>query len=171
MKKANDGGNTPLMKAASEGDIEEIRKLLDVNSRSNYNTTALMAAAFKGQTGAIRELLRSGANIEARQNDGSTALDLAVSNDHTEAIRELVKAGADVNRGNDSTDVNSRTPLMIAALRGQREAIWILLKAGADKRARDGKGKTAFYLWGKYRKEHPAFEEISKWLDPGEQPL
>ncbi|MCY4043184.1 MAG: ankyrin repeat domain-containing protein [Candidatus Dadabacteria bacterium] len=75
-EKANDGGRTPLMNAASEGDIEEIRRLLDVNARDDEGYTALMYAAMavNVRTEAIRELLKVGADIEARNNNGMTAL-------------------------------------------------------------------------------------------------
>ena len=69
-----DESMTPLMKAASKGDIEEIRKLLkegvaDVNAKSSeYGMTALMYAAGNGHTEAIRELVKAGADVNARDN-------------------------------------------------------------------------------------------------------
>ncbi|MCY4042731.1 MAG: ankyrin repeat domain-containing protein [Candidatus Dadabacteria bacterium] len=80
-----------------------LRTMRRVNATRDENgEVTLMVAAYGGQTEAIRELLKAGADVNARDNDGYTALMEAALFGQTEAIRELLEAGADKRaRNND----------------------------------------------------------------------
>lgn len=82
--------------AAQKGDISGIKKALadkiDVNVRGKYGITALMIAAFYGQTDAVRLLLASGADIYSRADEGSTAYSLAIERWHKEIALVLTEA-------------------------------------------------------------------------------
>eukprot|EP00048_Salpingoeca_helianthica_P022176 m.16827 g.16827 ORF g.16827 m.16827 type:complete len:268 (+) comp6987_c0_seq2:1046-1849(+) len=77
----SDAGLTPLMAAAFHGDLAALRKLApeaDVDEAMPTNRyTALMFAAVSGHVGAVRELLRWGADRSSQCRRGRTALDLA----------------------------------------------------------------------------------------------
>ena len=66
-------------------------------------------------------------------------LSLCVASNQLSQVRELLNLGHDVNTVDADGD---RTPLHWAAARGHRECIDLLLKAGADKTARDAEGRT-----------------------------
>ena len=131
MDITTDEGTTPLMEAASKGDIEEIRKLLKegaadvVNAKSTkYGMTALMYAAGSGFTKAIKEVFQ-GAFPEL----GGI---MAADNRQTEAVRELLKAKADI----EARDNNGLTALIWATSTGQIEVVRELVRAGANIEAR-----------------------------------
>ena len=111
---------------------------VDVNTKSNGGTTALMAAK---NPEVIKTLLNAGADVNAKSNGGATALMMVVwENKNPEAIKMLLNAGADVNDKNNY----GRTALMEAVMAEQNaEVIKMLLNAGADVKARDKQGMTA----------------------------
>ncbi len=91
-------GITPLMRAALDGRIGDVRWLINknanVNARDKDAETALMAAAFSGHTEVVELLLNNGANVNAISSGGETALSLAQNNGHDKVIRMLVANGA-----------------------------------------------------------------------------
>jgi ankyrin repeat protein len=90
-----------LHRAAKNGDIEKVCKLLDkgedLEERDNWGMTPLQAAAMKGQTEIVKVLLSKGADVNAKVTDvmspvhGKTPLDFAADGDHastTELLRQ-----------------------------------------------------------------------------------
>jgi len=69
------------------------------------------------------------------------ALHEAARNGDLAATERLIAGGADV----ESKDDAGLTPLIIAALVGQREAVVLLIAQGADPQGRDGKGFTPLH--------------------------
>ena len=59
-----------------------------------------------------------------------------------ERMRLLLSRGPSL----DEADENGMTPLHIAIESRKRECVALLLKAGADRKARDGRGRTPFDL-------------------------
>ena len=60
--------------------------------------TALERAASEGSVGAVRRLVRRGADVNGRrEEDGSTALHAAAQEGKLEAVKALVELGADVH--------------------------------------------------------------------------
>jgi len=88
----------------------------------------LIAAASRGATAEVRELLLAGASHTARDADGRTALVAATYGNHVETARLLMQAGADVN----VRDTVGRTAFMVAAVYGHIEILRLALKHGAD---------------------------------------
>lgn len=74
----------------------------------------LVAAAEAGETGAVRDLLAAGADIDAASVDGATALHWAVHRDLPALVRLLVDAGADVS----ATNRYGVQPIALAATNG-----------------------------------------------------
>ncbi|KAI6187781.1 Palmitoyltransferase [Aphelenchoides besseyi] len=89
---------TPLMWAAFKvQNVNPLGVLLkfgaDVNrTDSNFYNTALHWAAVAGNICAIRELLKTGANLEALNRQNETPLDIARHQGHTTAVRVLEAA-------------------------------------------------------------------------------
>ena len=93
--------------------------------RDANEATPLWVAAAAGHAGVVRLLgSRGTASINAKSKEGRTALWTAVSNDRRGAVTELLALGVDVNE----KDANGRSPLLIAAHRGDTELIEALIK-------------------------------------------
>ncbi len=99
-------------------------------------------AAMRGDAGAVRELLRAGADVNAAQGDGMTALHWAAENGQPELAEVLVFAGANVEA---TTRVGAFTPLMVAARAGHAGIVRMLAGAGANVGATTETGETALH--------------------------
>lgn len=98
----------------------------------------LLDAAVKGDSGAVRSLLRQKDDVNAATQDGTSVLQWVVRRDDVESAELLIKAGADVKHAN-SLGV---TPLALACANGNGKMIKTLLDAGADANATDRTGES-----------------------------
>src|SRR5262245_35319074 len=99
-------------------------------------------AVMRGDTAALRTLLRQQADINAPQIDGATALHWAVYRNDLESADLLIAAGARV----DAANRESFTPLIMAAVYGNAPMIDKLLKAGANVKQHLPNGETTVML-------------------------
>lgn len=99
----NEQGNTPLIIAASIGDVEAVRNLLayraDPNSANNDGNTPLIYAARYNQPQIIYELMRpyslvAPVDVNLQNKQGQTALYWAASRGYEEAVKRLLAANA-----------------------------------------------------------------------------
>ena len=149
VNAANENGWTPLMVAASRGNLEAIDLLLAAGAdpgpaaptRDVSGFTALMAAAYYGHPEAAAALLQAGAEPGATDNHyyGETALMLAVKRGDFQTVKVLLDGGADAGAANRA----GVTALMYAASYGRLKIIKLLLAAGADAGVRDHSGLDA----------------------------
>ena len=100
---------------------------------------ALIAAAERGDTRAVANLLAAGALINAQDSRGRTALMAAVHADHVEAARALIQAGADVNIRDERLD----NPFLYAGAEGRLAILRLLIEAGASTKITNRFGGTA----------------------------
>jgi hypothetical protein len=149
-----DPEETPLMRAAEKGNVEEVMKLLaegaSVNAKDQSGYTALMYASksFNDSAAVARALLSAEAEVNAKDRLGNTALNWATWNGiRLEVMNQLIAAGADVKARDASGD-----PVLLTAVSsgGDEQLAWkatkVLLSAGADTTARDSHGETALEL-------------------------
>jgi len=106
-----------------------------------YSEESFVQSARNGDAIAVNLFLQSGINVHARNKIGETALLAAAFGDYTEIIDLLLANGADA-------DVNTKrnegqTPLMAAAVNGNRNTVRVLLAHGADVNTKDNSGFTA----------------------------
>ena len=101
----DDNGNTKLIWAAVEGDMEAVDALLgagaDPNIQNKWGMNALMYAAEGNHADAIISLVEVGTDINAKNGEGSTALMIAAIHGCKEAMEALMDAGADANAENN----------------------------------------------------------------------
>jgi ankyrin repeat protein len=93
------------------------------------SSTPVADAAMRGDRGAVRTLLKGGADVNAAQGDGMTALHWAALAGDTELVQMLIHAGANLRA---TTRLGGYTPLHLAAKGSRREAISALIAAGAN---------------------------------------
>ncbi|MCY3705522.1 MAG: ankyrin repeat domain-containing protein [Gammaproteobacteria bacterium] len=86
-------------------------------------------AAMRGDLDEVRELLRSGADVNAPQSDGLTALHWAADNGDAAVAGVLIYAGANLA---PLTRNDAYTPMHMAARGGHADVIGQLVEAGAD---------------------------------------
>jgi ankyrin repeat protein len=133
-----------LRLAASIGDDEAIAKLIDrgadVNAANKFDKTALMMAVEGDNLDTVALLLARGADVNARTVASCTALTFAAENGHIGITALLIESGANVH---DRTRAGWDA-LMIASRYGIVDMIEQLLYRGADPKAADKDGHTAW---------------------------
>jgi ankyrin repeat protein len=102
--------------------------------------SAVADAAMRGDSVAMRLLLKQGADVNAAQADGMTALHWAAMRGDAGTAKMLMFAGA---RLEVLTRNGNYTPLHLAARAGRAAAVSALLEAGADMNAVTSSGGAA----------------------------
>ncbi len=135
--------DSPLSAAASRGDLDEMRRLMDAGAGPNGELHAacpIIAAARSGQPDAIRLLAARGADPNRRGGvNGWTPLLHAIHKNRKVSVIALLGAGADVNRRGSG----GATPLTMAAGYGYADIVEVLLEYGADPHLADAHGNNA----------------------------
>lgn len=126
------------LREGSEGVIKLLlaNKELDVEQAAPNGNTALMMAALKQNTAAVRALLARGAAVK---RPGWNALHYAAAGGDAEIVSLLADKGAPL----DAVSPNGMTPLILAASEGHPDAVAVLLKRGANAGFRNKNGQSA----------------------------
>jgi cytohesin len=146
-------GQTPLMRAASEGQVEIARLLLkggaDLHAQSETGETALLlaiqpefAAEEREETGALEVDVDRATKTDADPDDPEADTEAEEPDDQDETDggspefdRAVLEVGQLLLAGGaraDQTDRDGNTPLIKAAFDGRLDFVAILLAAGAD---------------------------------------
>lgn len=129
-----------LHQAAEDGDLEEIKRLLQgdhlklINAFDELSLTPLMRAAMNGHIEAVRLLLAAGADVNAHDDRriGNTAINEVAGDGVFEMIEVLLEAGADPTiRGWMGLNALDR-----ARSRIRSPAIYTMLEEAAEKFAK-----------------------------------
>ena len=126
-----------LVFAAGEGDIDEVRRLLDaghdVMDRTAARRDSLHVSGIRGAPEVVEALLLAGADPDARTNGGPflkmTPLHWMTHGGHVDGMRLLLEHGANPNLQN----VRGETPVDVAARmapHGGQEELILLIEHG-----------------------------------------
>lgn len=118
--------SSALHLAAMEGDLTEVRSLLeagvDINSRMTAGWTPLMISAKYGHEKVMATLLRSGADPNLQNDTGNTALMVAVAANRPDMVRGLLQSNVRLDIKN-SRDLDA---IQMAELLGYTDILSIL---------------------------------------------
>jgi len=93
-----------FIQSAATGDLPAIKLFLaagiDPNAKNDEEETALMYAAYKGNTNVVAALLRAGADVNLRKGH-HTALRSAASGGHIDTVRALFEKKPDTESIDD----------------------------------------------------------------------
>ena len=135
LRNANEGQEFRL--ACRTGDIETVRAMMNtgikINEKGGRGFTAVMCAAYQGQTAVVTLLIESGANINLQTDEGCMPLSGAARNGHLETIAVLLAAGANARL----TTNDGSTPLDVAVMFEQPEVAALLEAHMATLETRD----------------------------------
>ncbi|MBB6550997.1 ankyrin repeat domain-containing protein [Nonomuraea rubra] len=128
--------DTPWLVTGVTGSVAMLRTLLpadpDLTVRNRYGGVSLIPACERGHVDYVREVLKTGIDVNHVNDLGWTGLLEAVilgdgGPPHQEIVRLLIAADADVNLA----DRDGVTPLAHALAKGQTEVAALLRAAGA----------------------------------------
>jgi len=90
---------TPLMFAASGGNVDMIRFLVKRGAKVNHGAkegaqTALLSAIYSGKPEAVQALVELKADVNAKTKDGTTPIKAAMKGDQDDVVKILKAAGA-----------------------------------------------------------------------------
>lgn len=145
---ADEDGMTPFLYAVSRGhkEVTDLLFACRINSkvRNTSGCSALHLAASKGHTALCEDLLLNGADISAVDLQGRTPLHGAIYGGNDVVILLLGNA-ANVR----ATDNEGNTPLHLAALKGSKYLLKVLLVNGALAGATNKEGRTPLHFAAK----------------------
>ncbi|PWW72552.1 ankyrin [Tuber magnatum] len=180
--KVDKFGSTLLHKASFAGHAAIVGFLLEKFTDPQVRSTALFIASWRGHEPVVNQLLDMGVDLDSKNEDGQTALHWAViASDMKSALQTLNAPGTrkrpknrKVNVGtiklliDRGAKVNERngveqTPLHWAVVRGDLEAIELLLENGADLKAKDDEGADVIEWAANYSETDEVYRLIKGW--------
>ena len=140
-------GDSPLVTAAKDGDLQAVRALIakrvNVNDHARDGSTAILWAAYHSDIEMTRALVGAGAAVNLPNHYGITPLLQASRAGDAQLIATLLKAGADLA----VTHPDGQTPLMAASRTGHLDAVKLLIEAGANANAADSFQQETALMW------------------------
>ncbi|KWR90233.1 ankyrin repeat domain-containing protein [Cupriavidus sp. IDO] len=100
--KANPAGETPLMMAALQGELDMVKLMVDDMEVEINKTgwTPLHYAATNGHNNVVKYLVDNAAYIDAESPNGTTPLMMAARGGHIDTVKLLLDEGADMRLKN-----------------------------------------------------------------------
>ena len=120
---------------------------------SNAENKALLRAARRNAPNDIQRVIQNGANVNYRESEtGGTPINWAAHRGNLEAVKILLGNKADPDLANYA----GSSPLMEASGEGHIEIVKALIAGGANIRAKDNSGGTAFDR----ARNHPEIQKL-----------
>lgn len=115
----------------------------NINASDKRGTTPLMAALQKNRNGFMEMCLQLGVDFTLKDDTGRTALSLAVQANRLALVKRLLEKYPSFAETVNSPDMQGRTPIIYAALKGSLEMAGLLIDYDADVIHMDNYGKDA----------------------------
>lgn len=107
---------------------EEIKPVIDMESKDAYGRTALMIASRRGNANFVRTMLENGADVDTFANNGLTVMTSAARQGHLNVVKCLIECGVNV----DQEDKYHKTALHHACYAGHLEVVKVLIENGSN---------------------------------------
>jgi ankyrin repeat protein len=138
----------PLFTAAREGNIVEMRRLVelgaaDVNAQNKDGETPLLVASCYGHVDFVQQLAAMGGNVNTANNDGKTPVYKAAGFGHAAMVTALAELGASIHT---PTTCDGATAVCIATQEGYVDVVRVLAGLGADVNTPDLEGFSPLYV-------------------------
>jgi len=137
---------------------------LAATSVASFGVETLESAAVDGDSSAVKEIVRRGADINQRFGSRErTALQLAAAKGRIDAAEVLIKMGANI----DLQDKNGATALTLAVENEQLDVVKLLISFGANPDIKNRDGRTALRVANRLNSGSSAtgrLEKISEML-------
>lgn len=137
---------SPLAKAATRGNIAEVKELLDKGANPNVfdalGRTPLHMAVFYNHPKTTALLIARGADVNAKDRIGMTPLHAAVLVGSTQEVDLLLANKAEI----DAVANSGLTPLHLAAATGRPQLVKLLIQRGANPLSKDVTGATPLFF-------------------------
>lgn len=125
-------GYSGLLKAAHEGDLAAVKRLIadnaDLSHTDDHGRTAVHIAAHASHEDIIAPLAKAGADMNALENDAYDSVTIAAVANDVPMLKATLAAG---NRATNITSRYEGTALIAAAHLGHHEVVKVLIEAGA----------------------------------------
>lgn len=124
--------NKTIRNAIKLGDINEVKRLIDVYPESLHSMTPfgtwLHVAAKNGHFVIVQYLIQKGLDIDVKGGTfDASALNLAAGSGHIEIVKYLIESGAELD-----VTLAKRNPLFGAIYGGRKEVVEYLVEKGLD---------------------------------------
>ncbi|XP_067668176.1 serine/threonine-protein phosphatase 6 regulatory ankyrin repeat subunit B-like [Haliotis asinina] len=116
---ACEGGNTSI--------VQHLIRVCDINKKDRNGRTPVMVASLHGQKDVFDLLVSNAADLTLLDDEDNSVLHYACAGGNTSIVQHLIK-GCDINNKGS----HSRTPVMVAALYGQKDVFDLLVSSAAD---------------------------------------
>lgn len=136
-----------LINRVQQGNVDWVKFLIiggvNVNAKRDDNgSTALICAAYSGNSKIVELLIEADPNLDLQNNCGDTALMAAFFKGDLKIVKILLRVGVNVN----VPDVTNTTALMTAVAGGHKKIVKKLLCLGADINLQNQFGNTALMI-------------------------
>lgn len=152
LDRQNREGQTYCMLAAGEGDLEEVKRIVEeganITLRSKDGLNMIHWSARGGNTELIEFFLEKGVDYKFKDNKGNVPLVHAIRRNQTDAAKLLISKMKNFRW----TNANGQSLIMEAAFAGNNDIIKLLLEKGAPANLKDNKHRSAF--WYAKKKKH-----------------
>ena len=143
-------GATPLMYAAMNGDIVEVKRLIaegvDLNSTNAHGDTAMILSILYNHPYVVPVLLTGDCNLDVKGAYGGTALMHAVLKRDADTVELLAVAGADLNLQDDRGDSALLIGVKLPGRQGRFVVKVLTAKADINLNLEDANGDTALIV-------------------------